>query len=126
MLTPQLGFGSIQTIVGIFLVFGLMFINLVVVIRRRRKIMSTMYSAPTTNGLTDYKLTSNTIEIKSTGHKATYYWSHILDAIPTPQGVLILIGQLEFIQIPNASLPEELSKEEFIALLRNWIKDSRK
>lgn len=101
-----------------FLLPILVFLALTIV--RRRRLQKMMRMAP-------IRLGEGRILLDETGFSAPgariiggLSWDMVVDVVEDPVGLLLLISPIEYIPLPDAGLPEGMSRADLLARISGW------
>ena len=71
-----------------------------------RRAREAVVNAPIRSGVTQIGLSSNGVSLNHPGHDSVTRWSHILDVVTTPQGLILLFSEYEYYPIEIAAFQD--------------------
>ncbi len=108
-----------------FIAFLALAAVLVWALLRRRRIWQTTQEAPSRQGKTSLILDSEGMQVKNPGMHLSYKWTHIVDVIDGPDGLLVLTSGTEFLPIPGHAVPEGTDIDKIKTQIKVWIASAK-
>ena len=65
------------------------------------------------------------MHVEHAGSRQVYLWTHVIDVIDGPSGLLVLVDLMGYQPIPSGSLPDGVEKDQLKAQIKALIEDAR-
>lgn len=91
----------------------------------RTRIYQAKRAAAIRNGETTITLDDEGMHVEHSGVRQVHFWTHVMDVIDGPDGLLVLMHSMEYQPIPSHDLPQGMEKNQLKAQINEWISKSR-
>ncbi|MCV2864785.1 YcxB family protein [Defluviimonas sp. WL0075] len=109
-----------------FVIFGAAYLFLLAALRRRReRLWQAVADAPTRSGAIALTTSEDGITLASATSRSTVFWPGIIDIIPGKDGLLIMIGAMDYIPIPSRAFRDPTDQQDTLSELRAQLVASR-
>ncbi len=112
--------GDYNFITYIALSLGIL-IFLASIFYRSRRIQLAYQQSPIRQGTQNIKMDKHGLHFENPACKIHYYWTAITGILENKDGLILLIGEIDYYPIPTNALPSNLSKNEIKIAISEWI-----
>lgn len=110
------------SVAAIYALFGASWLLIIFVLRQRRRILwNAVQSAPARLEIMDLVVTDTCLTLVSAGGTYSVNWPYVVDAVPAPDGILVLLGGMDYLPVPAAAFADKAAEAAFLALIKERI-----
>lgn len=86
-----------------------------------KRMWETMKANPTRKGEVSYQASPEGLTYRSNFSHGHIQWGGFIRVVDTPDSVLLLIGELEYLPLPSEFFVDEGQRAQFISEVQRWI-----